>query len=113
MNHQKKLQLVISVIKEYPEAANDDVLLIQKVWEREGLYIPYDQLRKVTHSETITRRRRQAFNLGLIEYSPKAMKSREQAFKNERDNASPIPPPFKYELVTDLEVKRYDQASLL
>lgn len=92
MNHQKKLQLVVSVMKEFPDTVNDDVLLIQKVWEKEGLYISYEQLKKVTHAETITRRRRQAFNMGLIEYSSKAMRSRETAFKNEREKASPMSP---------------------
>ena len=104
----------MSVIKEFPDAANDDVLLIQKVWEREGLFIPYDELKRVTHSETITRRRRQAFNLGLIEYSPKAMKSRTDAFKNERDKASPLPPVQKSLRPLIQELNRpTEQSSLL
>ena len=77
------------------EAVNDDALLFFVVWvgegwdEHSGLL---NQLRSVTRPETITRRRRELHEAGLIEYSPKAMKSRTEAFKNERDKASPIPP---------------------
>lgn len=92
MNHRKKLRLVVSVIEAFPEAADDDTILLSRVWEKEGWDYNKDLLtnmRQVSRSETITRRRRQAFNMGLIKYSPKAMKNREKAFKNERERHSP------------------------
>lgn len=90
-----KQRLVYDAIKEYPEAANDDAILLAAVWHKEGWHQPLDledNLKRVSRPETLSRRRRELFNLGLIEYSPKAMKSRMDAFKNERERHSPIPP---------------------
>lgn len=91
MNHQKKLDIVVAIIKEFPEAANDDSILLERYWKREG----WDEskslfynLSHVTHPETITRRRRQAFNLGLITYTDKAFEERMDAMKNEREQHS-------------------------
>lgn len=123
-NLTPKQRLVYEAIQDSPEAANDDALLLHEVWLREGwdnsrgLYV---NLCCVSRPETLSRRRRELFNLGLIEYSPKAMKSRETAFKNERYNASPLPPEMlrdgiriaqKQPEVTKEDVK-YMQASLL
>ena len=88
MNQHKKLQLVLLTIQETPEAANDDALLMSKIWEKEG-WNPdlslYENLKRVSRPETITRRRRQAHQLGLIEYCKKADKDRAEAFKNEQE----------------------------
>ena len=81
----KKLDIVVSVIKEFPEAANDDPLLYAKYWEREGWDYSkgiYENLQKVTRPETITRRRRQAHDLGLVTYSEEADRERYKAYKN-------------------------------
>lgn len=94
-----KQRLVLSVIKNRPEAADSDAVLQAEVWLREGwnhnLSLE-DNLRRVTHAETLSRRRRELFNLGLIEHSPIAMKTRTEAFKKERDKASPVPPPLPH-----------------
>lgn len=97
-NLTPKQRLVYNAIQVHPEAANDDALLLAIVWREEGWSREsglVQNLRRVSRPETLSRRRRELFNLGLIEYSPKAMKSRTDAFKNERDKASPIPPQIK------------------
>ena len=92
MKHNyKKLDIVVSVIKDYPDAANDDPLLYAKYWELEGWDYNksiYDNLSNLTRPETITRRRRQAHTLGLITYSDQALKSRTEAYKKEQNTHS-------------------------
>jgi len=83
-------QRVLTVINQHPDAANDDAVLLANYW------IMYDQwdeskslywnLTKATRPETITRRKRELFNLGLIEYSQERQKVVMEAFKNERDH---------------------------
>ena len=88
MNISKKQQLVLDAINEYPEAANDDALLLSVVWEKEGWCNGaglYYNLFNVTRPETITRRRRELFNMGLITYSDKALDERTEAFKKEKE----------------------------
>jgi len=88
MNISDKQKLVLDVIYEYPEAADDDALLLAMVWEREGwdraMSVHYN-LKRVTRPETITRRRRELFNMGLIEYSKTASKRRMTAYNAERE----------------------------
>ncbi len=112
-----KQKLVYEAVKENPEAANNDAVLLSIVWGREG-WKPgmslYYNLSRVSRPETLSRRRRELFNLGLIEYSPKAMKSRENAYRNERDKASPIPPHLKpLSREHTARIFNYEQASLL
>ena len=83
-------QRVLTVINLFPDAANDDAVLLANYW------IMYDQwdeskslywnLTKATRPETITRRRRELFNLGLIDYTNEKNQERMEAFKNERDH---------------------------
>jgi hypothetical protein len=82
-----KQKLVYEVIQRTPEAANSEALLLERYWvevdnwdETKSLYW---NLQRVTRPATIERRRRELFNLGLIEYSPEALKSRTEAFKKE------------------------------
>lgn len=99
----KTHELVYKAYKYDKDLLNDEMELLAWVWAHEGWDYDYGlqwNLKKVTHPETISRRRRELHEAGLITYSPKAMKSREQAFKNERDKASPILPQIKYELAT-------------
>ena len=82
-------QRVLTVINLFPDAANDDAVLLANYW------IMYDQwdeskslywnLTKATRPETITRRKRELYNLGLIEYSQERQKVVMEAYKNERD----------------------------
>lgn len=94
-NLTPKQKLVYQAIKDYPEAANDDAVLLSIVWTREGWNdrsgLEYC-LRHVTRPETLSRRRRELFNMGLIEYSGKKLKDREKAFKSEREQHSTYNP---------------------
>ena len=49
----------------------------------------YENLCSVSNPETITRRRRELYNLGLITYTDEAEERREEAFNNERERAAP------------------------
>ena len=82
-------QRVLTVINLFPDAANDDAVLLANYW------IMYDQwdeskslywnLTKATRPETITRRRRELYTLGLIDYTNEKNQERMEAYKNERD----------------------------
>ena len=88
----KKQQLVYSAILANPRAANDDAVLLEEVWTREGWSQHrslYENLCSVTRPETITRRRRELFNMGLISYDQEAEVRREEAYQNEREHAAP------------------------
>ena len=81
---------VLQVITFYPEAANDDAALLSNYWlmydgwdDSKSLYW---NLSRSTRAETISRRRRELFNLGLIQYSETKDKERMDAYKNERDH---------------------------
>lgn len=97
MNLTKKQKLVYAVIQDYPQAANDDAMLLERVWQREGWDESkslYWNLSRVTRPETISRRRRELFNLGLIEYSAEAEETRQEAFKNELEAHSDNQPAY-------------------
>ena len=81
---------VLQVITFYPEAANDDAALLSNYWL---MYDGWDNgkslywnLSRSTRAGTITRRRRELFNLGLIQYSETKNQERMEAYKNERDH---------------------------
>ena len=84
---------VLAIIKDFPQAANDEAALLDQYWHRfdnwNDTQSLYYNLSKVTRPETITRRRRELYNLGLIDYSDEATKQREEAFNNERERAAP------------------------
>lgn len=84
----KKQKLVYDVIMAHPGVQNNDADLIAAVWRAEG----WDDRRGleqnimgVTRSETITRRRRELFNMGLINYEGDILAERLEAFTSERD----------------------------
>jgi hypothetical protein len=104
MNLTKKQQLVLDAINRCPESANDDALLLEQVWMLEGWSQSrnlYDNLCRVTRPETISRRRRELFNMGLIKYSETALDERTTAFKNELDNHSDYKEAFNQMFGTD------------
>lgn len=83
-----KQQLVYDVILLNPGVQNNESDLIEAVWRYEG----WDDskglswnISRVTHAETISRRRRELYNLGLITYSDQALKSRTEACKKEQN----------------------------
>lgn len=83
--------LVYKLIKQKPWLANDDAALVAAVWRKQGWDDSVsleDNIAKVSRSESITRRRRELHEKGLIKYSDKAFESRHKAFLNERDSHS-------------------------
>ena len=91
MSVSKRQQVILDAIAQYPEAANDDALLITVVWLAQGWNSNHrlvDNLRRVASPETITRSRRKLHELGLITYSDKANKRRMKAFEQARDENS-------------------------
>ena len=91
MNLTAKQALILDIINNNPEVQNDDTSLIASVWRAQGWDDNKrleDNISRVMHPETITRRRRELFNMGLIEYSDKAMKTRMEAMKAEQNNHS-------------------------
>ena len=90
MNLTAKQQLVLDSINEQPTAADDEMLLLATVWGKTWDYNKSltENLSHMIHPETISRRRRELFNMGLIKYSDKAMKDRTEAYKSEQDNHS-------------------------
>lgn len=92
MNLNLKQKNVLHIITKYPESANNEAMLLERYWveidgwdENKSLYW---NLQRVTRPETISRRRRELYNLGLITYSDTALETRTEAFKNERDTHS-------------------------
>lgn len=89
----KMQQNVLSVIRENPWAANDEAALLDLYWHKfcdwDDTKSLYWNLSRSTRPESITRRRRELFNLGLIEYSEEAEKRREEAMINEKERAAP------------------------
>jgi hypothetical protein len=81
-------QTVLRVISTHPGVQNDDASLVAAVWRHKGWRddLPLEEnIRVLPRSESITRRRRELHNMGLIDYSQEAYKEREEAFKNERE----------------------------
>jgi hypothetical protein len=88
INLKGKLAMIYRVIELNPGVQDSEPALIAAVWKYEG-WNEFDtlerNLQKVTHPETISRRRRELYNRGLIHYSSDALEVREEAYKNERD----------------------------
>ena len=88
MDISKKQRLVLNVIRANPGCQNNDATLIAAVWRHEGWSDDLtleDNISKVTRAETVTRRRRELHEMGLITYSKQALVEREEAYQNERD----------------------------
>jgi len=93
MDLNKKQQLVYRVIQLNPGVQNSDADLIAAVWRYEGWEDSRgleQNIMTVTRPETITRRRRELFNMGLIDYNEEALTERTEAFINERDAHSVV-----------------------
>jgi len=88
MNLSKLQRLVYKVIQDNPGVQNDDAKLVAAVWRTEGWNDSRsleDNIKRVTRSESITRRRRELHEAGLITYSGEAMKARTEAYKKEQN----------------------------
>lgn len=84
---------VLSIIREFPNAANDEAALLDLYWHKfcdwDDTKSLYWNLSRSTRPESITRRRRELFNKGLITYNQEAEMRREEAYNNEREHAAP------------------------
>jgi len=88
MKMNKLQKLVYKVIQENPGVQDDDARLIAAVWREcgwdDGVSLE-DNIAYMPRSESITRRRRELHERGLITYSKDADLSRYDAFISERD----------------------------
>ena len=87
----KLIDLVVKICNEYPEAANDDCVLLEQVWYAQGWSENrslLENLRKVSRPESVSRRRREAHIKGLIEYSEEVDAERYEAYQNEKQEIS-------------------------
>ena len=78
---------ILSIAREYPEVADDDKLLIAKIWTDEGWDICnslYQNLLKVSSPETIRRTRQKLVEEGALKPSEKATERRYEEFKQAR-----------------------------
>ena len=84
--HIQKAEDCAGRYKRCPAAANDEALLLEQVWIYEGWSQSrslYDNLCRVTRPETISRRKRELHNMGLIKYSEERETEIMSAYKNE------------------------------
>lgn len=91
MNKAKLQQTILLLYNEDPSIVNDESRLLEQVWLKYGWSDSrslYDNLSRLPRPESISRRRRELHNLGLIQYSNEALDDRMEAFKNERDEHS-------------------------
>lgn len=107
--------MIYNVYLKNKELVNDDAdmfaAICEPLWDN-SLSLR-DNLRRLPRSETLTRRRRELHEAGLITYSPKAMKTRTEAFKSERDKASPMSPQAKVMYLHDDFVENLKQTRLV
>lgn len=87
MKLTKKQQLTLEVIQRNPGCQDDEHRLLERYWievdkwdETKSLYW---NLQRMTHAETISRARRRLHELGLIEYSDNALKTRTKAYRQD------------------------------
>lgn len=93
MNKLTPLQTrVLGIIKRHPNAADDDSDLLSRYWYAFDGWNDdnplYDNLRKATSPESLSRARRKLHELGYIQYSSEAYEAREKLFKQYQDENS-------------------------
>ena len=88
MKLTKSEKYVLNIIKAHPGVQNDEMRLLEAVYLSQG----WDQskslywnLTRSMHAETVARARRKLHELGLIEYSPEALRRRTKRFKQETE----------------------------
>lgn len=95
----QKQKNVLAVIRENPWTADDEAALLDIYWHKfddwDDTKSLYWNLSKSTRPETITRRRRELHDMGLITYSKDSQARREEAFNNERERAAAQAQPKK------------------
>lgn len=91
MKLSKHQQLVMNAYNADPDCVNDETLLLERVFiacgwdETKSLYW---NLQRMPHPESISRARRRLYELGLIQYSDEALKSRTSAYTKDTNRYS-------------------------
>lgn len=84
INTAKMRKRIIELCKINSKYANDDLALISAIWDREGWSSErslYDNLRSVSHPETIRRTRQRLQSEGVIQAREKTVDKRYNEFK--------------------------------
>lgn len=84
INTAKMRKRIIELCKINSKYANNDLALIAAIWEREGWRSDcslYDNLRSVSHPETIRRTRQRLQSEGVIQAREKTVDKRYSEFK--------------------------------
>ena len=91
MKMTKNQKLVYEAVQSDQRAAEEDHVLLAKVWERDWDYSKSleENLRRLPNPETLTRCRRRLHELGLIHYSEETDKRRMEQFNEHREQYSP------------------------
>lgn len=86
VNNQKMRDKIVRIVKQYPDCADDDKLLISMVWQSEGWDDPnlYEKLKSVSSPETIRRTRAKLVEDGVVKPSEKATEARYGDFQRAR-----------------------------
>ena len=87
----KSEQLVLKVIRTNPGIQDEEMKLLEAVWKTQGWDDSkslYWNLSRSMHAETAARARRRLHELGLIEYSPSALRRRTKRYKTETERLS-------------------------
>ena len=88
MANRKIDKAILAIYSRYPQAVNDDAVLLDAVWRLLG----WDESQPLLHNlkrlprpESITRARRKLHEHGKIVYSKQALERRTEVFKAARD----------------------------
>lgn len=88
MANRKIDKAILAIYSRYPQAVNDDAVLLDAVWRLlgwdESQSLLYN-LKRLPRPESITRARRKLHEHGKIVYSKQALERRTEAFKAARD----------------------------
>ncbi len=87
VNTKDMRQKILDVVREHPEAVNNDKLLISLIWEKEGWSYTKGilwNLYNVSSPETVRRTRQKLVEEGLIKPSKKTTDARYDDFKQAR-----------------------------
>lgn len=91
MKLTKNQRLVFEAVQSDQRAAEEDHILLARVWERDWDHSKSleENLRRLPNPETLTRCRRKLHELGLIKYSEETDKRRMEQMNNYREEYSP------------------------
>lgn len=92
MNRERIRSLILELYEAAPIIVNDEAVLLGAVWRKCGWNNSTSlevNLALLPRPESISRRRRELYNEGLIKYSKDAESVRMEAMENEQEMAAP------------------------